>query len=368
MAGIYIHVPFCSSKCFYCDFYSGPARSEDLKGQFAEAIVSEMRRRANELTDPVTTVYIGGGTPSQLSPRELDRIIAALPLADVTEFTIEVNPEDVDAGFATWLATSPVDRVSMGIQSFIPSELDAIGRRHTPGRALEAVRLIRDAGIRNLSLDLMYGLPGQTAESFARSVDMTLDLAPEHISAYALMLEPGTRLSAMIASGKLSEIPQEESDSMYRRLCDTLRRAGYDHYEISNFALPGRRSAHNSAYWNLTPYLGLGPAAHSYTGGLRRFNAPSVKRYLADSAASLTVESISESEAIDEYIMIRLRTSDGLDVADFRRRFGDDATARLQRKITAAACRLTSAAENRVRIPEDLWLVSDPIIVDLMTD
>lgn len=368
MAGIYIHVPFCSSKCFYCDFYSGPAQSSTVKERFTDAIVLEYRRRAAELAEPVRTVYIGGGTPSQLPARCLDRIIAALPLADVTEFTIEVNPEDVDAEFAAWLSASPVNRVSMGIQSFNPAELNAIGRCHTPGRAVEAVRLLRSAGIENLSLDLMFGLPGQTAESFARSLEMTLDLEPEHISAYALMLEPGTRLSAMIAAGKISDVSQEESDEMYRNLCHTLRRAGYDHYEISNFALPGRLSAHNSSYWNLTPYLGLGPAAHSFTGGLRRANAPSVKRYIEDSAEALTVESLSKAEAIDEYIMIRLRTAAGLDLDDFRHRFGAEATDRLRIKIDAAGKRLTFTAPDVVRIPEHLWLVSDPIIVDLMTD
>lgn len=368
MAGIYIHVPFCSSKCYYCDFYSGPAQSPAVKEQFTDAIVHEYCRRAAELTEPVRTIYIGGGTPSQLPARCLDRIIAELPLADVVEFTIEVNPEDVDADFAAWLAASPVNRVSMGIQSFNPAELDAIGRRHTPGRAVEAVRLLRSAGIDNLSLDLMYGLPGQTTESFARSLQLTLDLAPEHISAYALMLEPGTRLSAMIAAGKISDVSQEESDEMYRNLCHVLRGAGYDHYEISNFALPGRRSAHNSSYWDLTPYLGLGPAAHSFTGGLRRANAPSVKRYLADSAGALSVESLSKEEAIDEYIMIRLRTAAGLDLDDFQRRFGPEATNDLRRKINAAASRLTFTTPDTVRIPEDLWLVSDPIIVDLMTD
>lgn len=366
MSGIYIHIPFCSSKCYYCDFFSGPCRSADVKQQFSKALIKEYETRKTALEGRVNTIYIGGGTPSQMPVTAYDELFTHLP-DDTVEFTMEVNPEDVDRDFAQWLSKSPVNRVSMGVQSFISSELEAIGRRHTPGKAAEAVEMLRDAGIRNISLDLMFGLPEQTLGSFAESLERTLSLTPEHISAYALMLEPGTRLTAMINAGKISEPDSDEAERMYRHLCDTMRENGYEHYEISNFALPGYRSRHNSSYWNFTPYLGLGPSAHSYLGGRRYFNAPAVKKYIENPCNPVADESLNLSKSIDEYIMVRLRTAEGISLDDFEKRFGARSLGNLMKRAGRISSNLIQET-GHLRIPEELWIVSDPIIIELFED
>lgn len=334
---------------------------------FTSSIKKEYTGRASEFEGVVETIYFGGGTPSQMPTCYLDEIISVLPLDNVREFTLEVNPEDVDSGFLKWISSSPVTRVSMGVQSFNNSELMTIGRRHTPGKASGAVMGLREAGISNISLDIMYGLPGQTVDSFLESLDQLVALQPEHISAYALMLEPGTRLSSMIKTGKIKDVNQEDSDMMYQSMCHVLGNEGYEHYEISNFARPGFRSIHNSSYWNLTPYLGLGPSAHSYTGGRRRFNPSLLKQYIDSPVVCPVVEDISDANAENEYIMIRMRTAEGLNIHDFKRRFGASRVAELKKRIESVSSKLCIDSDY-VRIPESLWLVSDPIIVDLMTE
>lgn len=260
MAGIYIHIPFCHSKCAYCDFFSRPI-NRDIDG-YIETLHKEYERRKYELAEPVTTVYLGGGTPSSVGVGNLEKLIKWLPLDNVTEFTIEVNPEDIDPPTARFLAESPVNRVSMGVQSLDDEELRFIGRRHSASQALDAYRTLRENGIDNISLDLIFGLPGQSVGSWEKTLERTLALAPDHLSGYSLMLEEGTRLRAMRDSGKFKEADDETIERMYMLLCEKTAKAGFSHYEISNFARESRQSLHNSSYWNLTPYLGLGTGAH----------------------------------------------------------------------------------------------------------
>ena len=366
MSGLYIHIPFCHSKCYYCDFYSLP-HNDDRHGEYIEALKREYYHRQNEIY-PInpSTIYIGGGTPSILPIRLLDDLLSAMPIADAEEITIEVNPEDVTESFADFLRHSPINRVSMGVQSLDADVLRNIGRRHSPEDAIRAISMLRESGIDNLSLDLIFGLPGQTLQSWQHSLEQILSFKPEHLSAYSLMLEPGTRLYAMARSGRFKESDQELSEQMYRVLCSSARESGMEHYEISNFALPGYRSRHNSAYWDLTPYLGLGPGAHSFDGQTRRYNPSDLKLYLQSGTSLTETETISPAQMINEYLLLRLRTLEGLSLNDFHLRFGEEEKDRLIRRadpyIRNGNLTLTPSA---LSIDERHWLVSDSILVDL---
>lgn len=366
MSGLYVHIPFCHSKCHYCDFYSGSLACDH--GRYIDSLIRELHCRSGEIEMPPGTIYIGGGTPSLLSAECLGRLFAALPADAVREFTIEVNPEDVTDEFAAFVAASPVNRVSMGVQSADDGILHRIGRRHTWADAVNAVRRLRDAGIANISLDLIFGLPGQSPECWSQTVDAALALNPQHLSAYCLMYESGTRLSAMLRAGKIDETAPEVLERMYMILCKKTALAGFRHYEISNFAHPGYESRHNSSYWNLTPYLGLGAAAHSFDGLVRRSNPADIKRYVSADGPVFVTESLSDGERIDEYLLIRLRTAEGVDMADYERRFG---AVEANRLLSAAAAHIDAGrlllGRGWLRIPERHWLITDSILVDLFT-
>ncbi|MDE5799912.1 MAG: radical SAM family heme chaperone HemW [Paramuribaculum sp.] len=366
MSGLYIHIPFCHSKCSYCDFYSCVNR--DMIDRYIEVLIDEWNTRRCELSEPVHTVYIGGGTPSIMSADQLNRLFRLLPSGpEIEEYTIEVNPEDVDPPLIELLSGSPVNRVSMGIQSLDDSELAAIGRRHSAADAITAARRLIEA-FPNTSVDLMFGIPGQTIHSWRQSIRGVLSLRPAHISAYSLMLEPGTRLYTCVQRGDCQLPTQEANDEMYRILCHELREAGYLHYEISNFALPDRQSRHNSRYWDFTPYLGIGASAHSYDGTSRRTaNVSSLHRYLSGWQQYQQKEILTIDEQREEYIMLSLRRSDGLNLVEYEHRFGTEAA----RQLIAASRhsldigRLTLRG-TQLHIPENHWLISDPIILSLI--
>ncbi len=368
-AGLYIHVPFCHAKCFYCDFYSMKAGAADIMERYVEMARAEIDARVGEAP---STIYIGGGTPSALGTRLLDRLLSGIDTSSSIETTIEVNPEDVNYEFCRWLRSSPVGRVSMGIQSLNDDELRGVGRRHTASQAIEAVDMLRTAGgVENLSLDLIYGLPGSTLQSWQRSLDGVLDLEPEHLSAYLLSYEPRTRLSVMLQAGKVSETAPEDAERMYLTLCERSAQRGYGHYEISNFARPGYRAAHNSSYWDSTPYLGIGPGAHSFDGNnCRKAHLTELKRYISRGwESTLTVEIESESERFNDYLLTRLRTTGGIEMADCRERFGNDRSQRLMADAQKALSTGVLAAESsRLYIPERHMLVADSIIVQLIQD
>lgn len=365
MAGLYVHVPFCHAKCWYCDFYSMPAH-QHIEA-WMKALLNEWNVRRHELKEPVATLYIGGGTPSNLPHNMLGELITTLQQPSMTEITVEVNPEDVTDQLATTLKKNGVNRVSMGVQSLADAELQAVGRRHSAQKAIEAVELLRKSGINNLSLDLIYGLPYQTIESWQQSVKGILELHPEHISAYSLSYEDGTRLTAQLKNGKITETPQEVSAEMYEILCRLLKEAGYEHYEISNFALPSKRSQHNSAYWTFAPYLGLGPSAHSFTNR-RKYNPASLKEYVAANGIIAKCEEENENEKLNDYIMVRLRTSDGINLQQVKQLFGTKAALHI---TNTAAPHLASGTmeltpEGNLRITEKAWIVSDGIMCDFM--
>lgn len=375
MAGLYIHIPFCASKCIYCDFYSLAGSSHDV-GRYVDALVAELKLRHHEIDEPLTTLYIGGGTPSLLPSSQFSRLVDALAcvvaMDGVEEFTVEVNPDDVTAGYIARLKSLGVNRISMGVQSFDDRDLRFINRRHTAQQALEAVHAIGQAGVHNVSIDLIYGIPGQTLDSWTCTVDQAVALGVEHISAYSLMYEQGTRLWVMRQTGKVTEIDDDTCVAMYDTLVSRLRLAGYDHYEISNFALPGYCSRHNSSYWDLTPYLGLGPAAHSYDGRVRRYNPPRLKSYLHSLEAgqcAFVTETETDWQRYDEYVMLRLRTAAGLCVDDMKGRFAPCFVDYFLSKVQPLLGTSIEECEgNRYRIPESRIMVADAITTELLWD
>lgn len=374
MAGVYIHIPFCARKCVYCDFYSVGARLADWP-RLVSALLDEARVRVPELTGAgakCDTLYIGGGTPSLLPPGEFGRLAAGVLslTGPVSEFTVEVNPDDVTGELADAWRGAGVDRVSMGVQSLVDGELRAIGRRHDSRRAREAYDTLRRR-FGNVSLDLMFGLPGQTRRSLRESVAGVIDSRPEHVSVYSLMYEERTALTRMRDSGRIDETPEEESAAMFADITEMLDSAGYEQYEISNYSLPGFRSRHNSAYWSGEPYVGLGPAAHSYDGlRTRRANAPDVRAYISrwldGGGDAVTVETLTDDELREEMIMTRLRTRGGIPLEEFRRRFGAVAFRSLlsaSRRWVAAG--LMEERDGTLALSRRGVMVSDEIIVSL---
>lgn len=377
MAGVYVHIPFCASRCSYCDFFS-TLRLDEVGHDYVEALIAEARLRKAELNGkPVKTLYMGGGTPSQLPLPQLARLIdglkATLDLNAVEEFTLEANPDDVTPEWSAAVRALGVNRVSMGVQSFQDAVLRLVGRRHTARQAIDAVASLRHAGIDNISIDLIYGLPGQTLETWAESVRQAVDLRPQHISAYGLTYEPGTRLWQQRECGEVVEASEDQYLDMYRILVGLLQVAGYEHYEISNFALPGYRSRHNSSYWNETPYLGLGAAAHSYDGTMRRSNPADLCGYITritSGQPACQVEDLAWWERYDERVMLGLRTADGVDAHRLRSDFGDKAWAHFvseaRRHIDAGNMICTD--DGRYILTSEGIVLSDSVMRDLMWD
>lgn len=377
MAGVYVHIPFCASRCSYCDFFSTLNLAHDGE-RYVDALIAEARLRRDELRgEPARTLYLGGGTPSQLPVALLSRLVLGLReqlgLEDLEEFTVEANPDDVTPEWCAAIPPLGVNRVSMGVQSFEDSVLRFIGRRHTARQTAEAVGNLRAAGIDNISIDLIYGLPGQTIASWTDSVLQALALRPQHISAYGLTYEEGTRLWRQRERGEVVEVPEEQCLEMYRILVDELLTAGYEHYEISNFALPGYHSRHNSSYWDDTPYLGLGAAAHSYDGQLRRSNPCDLQGYIEGILSGELVceqEELTRWERYDERVMLGLRTSRGVDSHRLREDFGEEAwrhfSSEASRHIAAGNLRVT--ADGHYVLTGEGIMLSDSVMRDLMWD
>ena len=387
MAGLYVHIPFCKSRCIYCDFYSTTREAE--QEAYVDALCQEIRTRRHELTAPaeglvrVHTIYIGGGTPSLLSTQQLARIFQTIhenyAVEEDAEVTVEMNPEDS----VNLAQQREINRISLGIQTFDNGLLRFLRRRHSAERAVEAVRSLQAAGIHNISIDLIYGLPGQTLQQWEHDLDVAFSLGVQHLSAYALSYESGTPLWQLRQQGRVEEVSDEVSVEMYRRLCERARQAGFEHYEISNFALPGFHSRHNSSYWTGEPYLGFGPGAHSFDGvRTRRANAPDLRKYIEDSPPALPVregavcpeghahgsfEILSDSELYDEMVMCGLRTRRGINLHRLLDRFGQQRYDYLLRcarpHLTAQRLAIT---DGHLHLTESALMVSDDVMSDLM--
>lgn len=373
MAGIYIHIPFCKTRCIYCDFYS-TVRSE-LKERYVQALCRELEMRKEYLEgEPVETVYFGGGTPSQLEKRDFRRIFDCLNmhygLERCAEITLEANPDDLNDAYTRMLASLPFNRISMGIQTFDEAALRLLRRRHTVVQAVEAVQRCRQSGFTNISIDLIYGLPGETAGQWERDLQQAVALHPEHISAYHLTYEKGTVLDQMLRQHRVAEVDEEDSRLFFQLLADKLHAAGYEHYEISNFCLPGRHSRHNSSYWKGIPYLGCGPSAHSFNGSSREWNAASLDRYLQAIEAGtrdFEVEPLDADTRYNEFVITRLRTRWGMPLDVLEKTFGAPRKAYcLHMAIPYLQSGKLKLDNNVLRLTREGILVSDSIMSDLL--
>ena len=337
MAGLYIHIPFCESRCIYCGFYSTTSLKE--RDAYIEALCQEMAlRQINDtLGEPakIETIYLGGGTPSQLTSEQLVRLFEGInknygsSLTEHIEITMECNPDDITPTLCRTIAQLPINRISMGIQTFSDERLRFLHRRHNAIEAKQAIKLLRKAGVGNISIDLMFGFPNETITEWTHDIREALSLNVEHLSAYSLMYEEGTTLYRLLQQEKIKEIDEETYLQMYEILIDELTAAGYEHYEISNFALPGYRSRHNSSYWHEVPYIGLGAAAHSYIRSpkvMRSWNIADINEYIHSIKQGRVVQ---ESETLDintrynDLIATALRTSDGITLTKIKEEFGD---------------------------------------------
>lgn len=380
---IYVHIPFCRSLCTYCGFYSEVAakcrkaedagRQEELFGRFADALEAEVRMRGQEITDEKNTLYIGGGTPSVLPLSVYERLLSALRESGhggpFEEFTFEVNPEDiVEKGedYVKGLMGLGVNRISMGVQSFDDGILKFMNRRHNAAVAREAYAILENAGIGNISIDLIFGLPQLSDAQWTDTLADALAISPsgrlpQHISAYQLSVEPGSMLDRLVGKGRFEEASEELCQRQYRMLCEALSAAGYRHYEISNFAQPGYAAVHNSAYWTHIPYVGFGPGAHSFVGSERQWNLPDLKAYIADPGSVREYETLDDEQLALEKIMLALRTSDGIEASFLEEHCDRGALAR------AMECgALVRSDDCRIRIPESRFFVSDGIIADIV--
>lgn len=379
--GIYIHIPFCRKKCLYCDFFSGGGRGVDWK-RFTESLVSEFIQRREELKTVPSTLYIGGGTPSLMPLGALSYLVSKIKeisgkTDDWDEFTIEVNPEDVTEEACEVWKQCGVNRISMGVQSLNDKELKIIGRNHNSGGALKAVDILRK-NFDNYTVDLIFGLPGQALASWKDTVNKVINIRPAHISAYSLMFEEGTALTALREQGRLSFPTEEECVEMWIYLRKELGKAGYHQYELSNYALPGRESIHNQRYWLGNPYLGLGPSAHSYDGQrTRRANPNDIRGYInyfgdgkrsgssADGERYIE-EILTDEELKEERIMLAMRMKKGLNLEDFRKDFGEKALQKLlsnSKKILGSG--KLELVEGYIRLTDEGLMIADDIILEM---
>lgn len=336
---IYVHVPFCRSRCRYCDFYSNVCSGDSpLMETYISGLLAEAESRSEEIaaTKGVNTLYIGGGTPSLMPLHFFEKLLNTLPWRDFDEFTVEVNPDDIlhrGREFADALKSLGVNRISMGVQSLDDGLLKWMGRRHDAAGARDAFRLLREAGFDNISLDVIFGIGGQSMEMLSETLDGILELGSEHISAYQLSIESGSALAKDVEAGRWTELSEDDCAGQYALICNKLRDAGYVHYEISNWARRGFESRHNSAYWSRSPYVGLGSGAHSLRIGkeqIRSWNSPSLGGWTSES------EILTPQQFREEEIMLGLRTAKGCEIDG-----------------------------KKMIIPEDKWFVSDDIIASL---
>ena len=329
MAGIYIHIPFCKRRCIYCDFFS--TTQSEKKAEYVHALVRELEMRKDYVGDEeIETIYLGGGTPSQLFQEELEEIFAYIykvyKVTPDAEITLEANPDDLTPEYVSMLRTLPVNRISMGIQTFQEETLKLLHRRHTARQAIEAFRRCREAGFQNISIDLMYGLPGETLETWEQDLQQAVDLRPEHISAYHLIYEEGTTHWNLREQNKVEEAEEELSLTLFKTLIERLTKAGYQHYEISNFCLPGLHSRHNSSYWTGKKYLGCGPSAHSFDGISRQWNVSSLEKYLEgirSNQLDFELEDLDLYTRYNDFVITSIRTCWGMPLAQLRTTYGE---------------------------------------------
>ena len=329
MAGIYLHIPFCKRRCIYCDFFS--TTQSEKKDAYIDALCKELVVRKDYLEgETIETIYFGGGTPSQLEQKDFEKLFEIInktySIKPDAEITIEANPDDLTSEYLKNLKGLPFNRLSMGIQTFNDQTLHLLHRRHTAAEAINAFNRCRETGFDNISIDLIYGLPGETIEAWDKDLEQAIELHPEHISAYHLIYEEGTALWNLREQHKVKEVNEDLSVTFFERLIHTLKSAGYVHYEISNFCLPNKHSRHNSSYWQGKKYLGCGPSAHSFNLTSRQWNIASLDQYIHGINHN---EGIAEIEELDLYtrynerIITNIRTAWGMSLETLKNEFGN---------------------------------------------
>lgn len=373
---LYFHIPFCRKKCLYCDFFTAGSSIADWH-LFVDASLAELSQRKDELSAAPDTLYIGGGTPSLLPPEEFVRLVDGIReitgVPEFREFTIEVNPEDVSEDICRVWQDCGVNRISMGIQSFDDTELEKVGRLHSGRGAIDAYLKLR-RHFDNVNIDLMFGLPGQTLGSWMRTIEKANVLNPDHISAYSLMFERGTAITVLKGQGRMSFPAEKTCVDMFNMLSSELDRHGYIRYEISNYARKGKESIHNSRYWLGNPYLGIGPAAHSYDGKrTRRYNPTNLKGYLSrfrkgspDETMFFQEEVLNDEELAEEMILTRMRMREGLSVEEYESRFGGV----MKERLLANADKFIKTArlicsDGRLRLSQRGIMIADEVILGL---
>lgn len=366
MSGLYFHIPFCKRICAYCDFH----RCADLRliPSAIEAMHRELDASKDFLHDKkIATIYFGGGTPSLLDPAELQRFIdhagRLFDTSAVCEITAEMNPDDITAEYISKLRLTDINRISLGVQSFDDGALRLMNRRHTGAEAADAVRRLQDAGYDNITADLIFGIDGFGADRLERDIEQMLSLGVQHISAYHLTIEPSTRFGRMAERGEFHAVAEEQSEEEFALLHRRLTDAGYEHYEVSNYALPGYRSRHNSSYWLGVEYLGIGPGAHSFNGEVRRWCEQPVDKYIA--RCRYGEELLTDTDRYNEMIMTSLRRIEGIDLSDVSARFGAERAARLEAESRRFEGFAVEIGNGKIAIPPEKMLVSDAVIEGL---
>ena len=369
MAGLYLHIPFCASRCIYCGFYS--TTQSDQRNRYVDALIRELHLRQEECVrlGPIQTIYLGGGTPSQLSAAQLHRLFAAIdttvhPQWERTEVTLEANPDDITTTYASELAHLPINRVSLGAQTFDDNRLQFLHRRHRAAQVQEAIERLRAVGIQNISIDLMFGFPSETLDEWQQDVQQAILLAPDHISAYALSYEEGTLLYRLLQEQQVQPVDEELSRAMYYLMKDHLEAAGYEHYEISNFAR--KRSLHNSSYWQSIPYIGLGAAAHSFSGDTRSWNVSNLQQYLSSIEAGqrpFEQETIDADTHYNDLVVTALRTREGIPFDALTTQQRDYL---LQQAAPMVERGLLSVDADRLHLTREGLFISDNIMMNVM--
>ena len=372
MSGIYIHIPFCKQACSYCDFYF--LTRQELRQPFVDALLEEIRtyRDRPEASERVTTIYIGGGTPSLLSPQQLESILGQLERVfaiEPKEVTLEMNPDDVTKPFLNSIQHLGISRASMGIQSFHPDLLQFMHRAHDPEEARRALNLIAETGFPDYTADLIYGNPGQTEDMLQSDLDELLRYNPPHISAYSLTVEPRTRLGKQVELGRIDPPDDEKVARHFDIVVQRTREAGLRQYEVSNYALPGKEAVHNSSYWNHVNYLGFGPSAHSFwwnrgeDSAVRRMNRPNLKEYIEEPVSVQKREVMQLDELAEERLMLGLRTASGVSLSNMRQKYGYQLTEAQKRWIERQQESGTVGCDK-----DRLWLTPEGLrIADLLT-
>lgn len=373
-SGLYVHIPFCQTKCGYCDFYSVPLEGRPTSG-LVEQVIAELEIRLAGWSWPISTIFVGGGTPTLLPHAELATLLGAIGRATaeqpIREWTVEANPATVDEENARILVDAGVTRVSMGAQSFFERELAVLERLHCPGDIAPTVSRLRGAGLRSLNVDLIFGIPGQTLDAWTESLSKAIALGTQHLSCYGLTYEPGTPLTAHLRRGDLTACDESLEARMFNATIEVLAAAGFEQYEISNFARPGEQCLHNLIYWRNQPYLGVGPSAAGFDGSRRYKNVPNVDAYVRrmreQGSAEAELEAIDDATLFVEMIMMQLRTNEGLSRRAVVERLGFDPVVRLHDEMSqASAAGWIKVTDTHIRLTPAGRLVANRVILDLI--